>query len=418
MRYLSVCSGIEAATVAWHELGWNPVAFAEIDPFCSHLLAHYYPAVPNLGDINAHESWPVEPGMVDILVGGTPCQDWSAAGLGAGLAGDNGKLTRRYLELAGWLRPQWLVWENTASLLNRRHSGDFAAILGELRQHGYYLAWRVLDAQWFGVAQRRQRVFLVGHLGDWRPAAAVLFQPESLSRHAGPMRAPGQEVAGSLKASSGSRGFDADEAAGGQVIGCLTSSTGGQPMDSQVAAGHAIVQPTLMAAGCDAIEPENMVIVAGCLTTRGSRHAPHAETLIPIAFDPQQITSGENRSNPQPGGPAPALSTDGRMAVAFNARQDPNFYGNQSGALDRFDNSIGVHAGMMVRRLTPLERERLQGFPDGYTAIPYRRWKVSPDTRRAHAIGNSMAVPVMRWLGERIEMVNVMMAEAAERSAA
>jgi DNA (cytosine-5)-methyltransferase 1 len=186
LRYLSVCSGIEAATVAWHPLGFQPVAFSEIDPFPCAVLAHHYPTVPNWGDMTGFKDWP--DANVDLFVGGTPCQSFSVAGLRAGLADPRGSLMLTYLAIAGRYRPRWLVWENVPGVLSSDDGRAFGSLLGGLAELGYGFAYRILDAQYFGLAQRRRRVFVVGHLGDWRRAAAVLFERESLSGHPAPSR--------------------------------------------------------------------------------------------------------------------------------------------------------------------------------------------------------------------------------------
>ena len=187
MRYLSVCSGIEAATQAWHPLGWSPVAFSEIEPFPSAVLAHHYPDVPNRGDMTRFEEWPDEP--VDLLCGGTPCQSFSVAGLRQGLADPRGSLMLTYLAIAAKYRPRWVVWENVVGVLSSNGGRDFGTFLGALGQLGYGFAYRVLDAQYFGVPQQRQRVFVVGHV-DWRRAGAALFERESFARSVEPRPAP------------------------------------------------------------------------------------------------------------------------------------------------------------------------------------------------------------------------------------
>ena len=187
MNYLSVCSGIEAATVAWHPLGWRAVGFSEIEKFPSQVLAHHYPGVPNLGDMTKFKEWNLE-SNVDVFVGGTPCQSFSVAGLRKGLDDPRGNLMLTYLAIANQYRPKWLVWENVPGVLSSNGGRDFATFLGGLGELGYGFAYRVLDAQYFGVAQRRRRVFVVGYLGDWRRAASVLFERHSLSGHTAPSR--------------------------------------------------------------------------------------------------------------------------------------------------------------------------------------------------------------------------------------
>lgn len=193
MRYLSVCSGIEAATVAWHGLGWQPAAFSEIEPFPSAVLKHHYPTVPNVGDMTKFEEWNLE--SIDLLVGGTPCQSFSVAGLRKGLDDPRGNLMLTYGAIAKRFRPKWLVWENVPGVLSSNGGRDFGTFLGMLAELGYGFAYRVLDAQYFGVAQRRRRVFVVGCLGDWRLAAAVLFERDSLCGNPAPSREKGKGVA-------------------------------------------------------------------------------------------------------------------------------------------------------------------------------------------------------------------------------
>jgi len=178
MNYLSVCSGIEAATVAWHDLGWNPVGFSEIEKFPSEVLAHHYPNVPNLGDMTKYKEWNLDP--IGLLVGGTPCQSFSVAGLRKGLDDPRGNLALTYVGILDKFRPKWCLWENVPGVLSSNRGRDFGAFLGALGELGYGWAYRVLDAQYFGVPQRRRRVFVVGCLGNWESAAKVLFESESL----------------------------------------------------------------------------------------------------------------------------------------------------------------------------------------------------------------------------------------------
>lgn len=159
MRYLSLCSGIEAATVAWRSLGWQPVAFAEIEPFPCAVLKHHYPEIPNLGDITRIDGSRYR-GAVDLVVGGTPCQDFSIAGQRAGLAGERGGLALVFTQILSVVRPEWVVWENVPGVFSTNGGRDFGAFLRALDDIGYSCAWRVLDAQFFGVPQRRRRVYI------------------------------------------------------------------------------------------------------------------------------------------------------------------------------------------------------------------------------------------------------------------
>lgn len=311
MKYGSVCSGVEAATVAWHPLGWEPQWFSEIEKFPSAVLAHHYPEVPNHGDMTKFKEWTDDP--IDLLVGGTPCQSFSVAGLRKGLDDPRGNLMLTYLAIADKYRPRWLVWENVPGVLSSNRGRDFGTFLGALGQLGYGFAYRVLDAQYFGVAQRRRRVFVVGYLGDWRRAAAVLFERESLSGHPAPGREKREEAAGYTPSSFGKY------------------------------------------SSCD-FETETM----------------------PIAFGAQN-----------------------------SARQGDSVSAHVTPTLDK-SKTPAVMSDLAVRRLTPRECERLQGFPDDYTLIQYRG-KDAADGPRYKAMGNSMAVPVMRWIGERIQMVENIM---------
>jgi DNA (cytosine-5)-methyltransferase 1 len=263
-RYLSVCSGIEAASVAWSPLGWKPWAFSEIDKFPSAVLAHHYPHTPNLGDMTAYKDWP--DASLDVLCGGTPCQSFSNAGLRAGLDDPRGQLMLTFGAIAAKYRPRWLVWENVPGVLSSNGGRDFGSFLGLLGFLGYGFAYRVLDAQFVrvdghgrAVPQRRNRVFVVGCLGDWRSAAAVLLERESLRGDPAPRRQAGARVAATLTRgaeSSGKGGYagrrqeddvnivagalagtgpgagwriGADEAAANQLVTsmCLTAHGGG-----------------------------------------------------------------------------------------------------------------------------------------------------------------------------------------------
>lgn len=197
MNYLSVCSGIEAASVAWSPLDWKPVGFSEIEAFPSAVLKHHYPTVTNYGDMTKYKEWSIN-GTVELLVGGTPCQSFSVAGLRKGLEDPRGNLALTYVGILDKFRPKWFVWENVQGVLSSSGGRDFGSFLGALAELGYGFSYRVLDAQYFGVAQRRKRVFVVGHLGDWQPTAKVLFEPESLCGNTKASRKPWQEVAATI----------------------------------------------------------------------------------------------------------------------------------------------------------------------------------------------------------------------------
>lgn len=219
MRYGSVCSGIEAATAAWHSLGWEPAFFSEIEAFPRAVLKHHYPDTPIHGDFTTIGENDYEP--IDLLVGGTPCQSFSIAGLRGGMDDDRGNLALEFIKLAHRRRVQWITWENVPGVFSSNAGEDFRCFLSGLAgwnvrlpadgwknsgiitpaPGGFGLCWRVLDAQYFGVAQRRRRVFVVGYIGDWRPAAAVLFERHSLQGHSAPSREKSEDVANCLGAS-------------------------------------------------------------------------------------------------------------------------------------------------------------------------------------------------------------------------
>jgi DNA (cytosine-5)-methyltransferase 1 len=346
MNYLSVCSGIEAATCAWHELGWTPEAFSEIEKFPSQVLAHHYPNVPNLGDMTNFKEWNLEP--IDLLVGGTPCQSFSVAGLRKGLDDPRGNLALVYLAIADRFKPKWLVWENVPGVLSSNGGRDFGSFLGALAQLGYGFSYRVLDAQYFGVAQRRRRVFVVGYLGDWRPAAAVLFESESLRGDSPPSRETREEVAGRFVPS---------------VANCLETTS----HDYSRADGFCMMtEPMAFHASQD---PD----VSGSITA-------------PLGAQTNGMSNGILQ---------PAVAVD-----SYNLRETGDISQTIKSPQGGVTESVGaVRVGMAVRRLTPTECERLQGFPDGYTDVR----TTTPDGPRYKALGNSMAVPVMKWIGERIK---------------
>ncbi len=434
MKYLSVCSGIEAASCAWGPLGWEPWAFSEIEPFPSAVLAHHYPDVPNLGDMTKFKEWPHA--AIDVLVGGTPCQSFSVAGLRKGLDDPRGNLMLTYLAILDKYRPAWMVWENVPGVLSSNRGRDFGTFLGGLAQLGYGFAYRILDAQYAGVPQRRRRVFVVGYLGDWRRAAGVLFERHSLSGNPPPSRETGEGIAATLTRgaeSSGRGGYagrrrEDDE---NLVAHCLRAKAN----DPHRADAGNYIAHALRGEGFDASEdgtgrgtpliPTIVGTMKSCKDSGGWSHsADHAAAgyMIPIPFDQTQITSRENRSNPQEGDPSPTLAKGARPpAMAFQESQTGCREYGEAGTLRANGpghDPVGtrIRQGLMVRRLTPRECERLQGLPDDWTLVPYRG-KPAKDGPRYKSIGNSMARPVMAWIGRRIDLVN-RIAESAKESAA
>lgn len=504
IRYVSVCAGIEAWTVASEGLGYQGVAYAEIDRFASAVLAHRFGsslpgeppsqgAPPNIGDFTRlieDEALRASLGRVDLLVGGTPCQAFSFAGKRLSLADARGNLTLAFAvlmhELARSHELRNAVWENVPGVLSTPDNA-FGCFLGALVGHDAPIAaprgrkwpdagmvvgpwaraaWRVLDAQYFGLAQRRERVLLVVDLGGGADPAAVLFEPQGLRGNSPPRREAGQGAASTLTASSGGcsgkDGIDGRLAYGGgnrsgaiDVAATLTArghkcdfevetfiadiagtlpaganSTGGerQPgMGTETAAAGYLIAHTLRGEGFDASEDG---------TGRGI-------PLVPIAFDTTQITSATNRCNPQPGDPCHPLAASAHApAIAFDARQsDVLIYGDMTGPLDTDGHStaiafscrdhgadaaaevaptlramghgeshpnaggqVAIAQGWAVRRLTPTEWARLQGFPDDHSRIAWRGKPAEqcPDGPQYKTYGNSMATKKMRWLARRL----------------
>ena len=404
-RFGSVCSGIDAASVAWNPLGWEAAFFSEIEPFPSSLLGHHYPSVPNYGDLNAFRDWP--DANLDLLVGGTPCQSFSVAGLRRGMADPRGNLALVYLALADRYRPRWIVWENVPGVLSSNGGRDFGAFLGGLAKLGYGWAYRVLDAQHFGVPQRRRRVFVVGYLGDWRRAAAVLFEPASLRGDSPPSREARERVANALTERPDRGGGNSE----GQrlIAGCLNSASGhAVPGNSLQDVDRGYLQ--VVAYGGN--NTSGAIDLATACNAHAGRRDFESETLL-VAFDTTQVTSKANRSQPKPGDPCHPLAAGAHApAVAFGCDV---YNGDETGETAATLNAASgapSHSGpkilmpSAVRRLTPRECERLQGFPDDWTLIPYRG-KPASDGPRYKALGNSRAVPVMRWIGERILKENM-----------
>lgn len=414
MNYISVCSGIEAATCAWHPLGWTPVAFSEIEPFPCAVLAHHYPSVPNWGDMTKFQEWP--DAAVDLLVGGTPCQSFSVAGHRKGLADPRGNLMLTYLAIAARYRPRWLVWENVPGVLSSNGGRDFGSLLGGLAELGYGFAYRVLDAQFFGVPQRRRRVFVVGCAGDWRRAAAVLFERHSLSGDPAPRRQTREDVALPVTTRV-DRGGAHREAHGNNLIAptlpARTRGGGGLGTDFDYDGGLITYAPEvslcLNAGGMGRIDSESESMIAHSLRADGfdaSEDGTGRGSPLVVAFDTTQITSVANRSSPKPGDACHPLAAHAHApAIAFDARQsDVLQYGDLSGPLDTDGHSVSVGVGVGVRRLMPVECARLQGFPDDYLEVPYRG-KPAADGPKYKALGNSMAVPCMAYIGQRIAAV-------------
>jgi DNA (cytosine-5)-methyltransferase 1 len=443
VRFLSVCSGIEAASVAWNPLGWKAVAFSEIEPFPCALLKHHYPDTPNFGDMTKYKEWSDDL-SIDLLCGGTPCQSFSVAGLRKGLDDPRGNLMLTFGAIAAKYRPQWLVWENVPGVLSSNGGADFGSFLGMLGELGYGFAYRVLDAQYFGVAQRRRRVFVVGCFGDWRSAAAVLFERHGLSGNPAPRRQAGQTITSTIRAGAANGGAGHGARSGDSKDELIVPVA--QTLRAQAQASHRADTETYIPVEtlCISTGQAGAEIGADMAPTLNCNHeAPYVIAGV-MPFDTTQITSIANYSNPKSGDPCHPLAAGGHApAIAFSAGDHGNdaafdvsptmrkggdgggnqpaiaystklhnTNSNQAGkvyeeytvGLDRNSPPPALLMAMQVRRLTPMECERLQGFPDLYTAIPLRG-KPAADGPRYKALGNSWAIPNVRWIGERIDAV-------------
>jgi DNA (cytosine-5)-methyltransferase 1 len=500
LNYLSVCSGIEAASVAWEPLGWKPVGFAEIEAFPSAVLAHHYPDVCNFGDMTRLHDW-LDIGIFeapDILCGGTPCQAFSVAGLRRSLDDARGNLSLIFCDLANAIdthreragkKPSIIFWENVPGVLTTKDNafGCFLAGLageddplvppgGRWSNAGYVsgpkrtVAWRILDAQYFGLAQRRRRVFVVASARNGFDPATVLFEWDGVRRDTAPSREAGKVAPTIPSRSSGGGGLGTDFDCDGGLI-CMAHGQGGAEVASErratLTCNHEApiiafdtTQITSAANRCnpksgDPCHPlaagahppaidfscKDHGADAGAIspTLRAMNHAgSHANAggQLAVAYSTKlhnttsngagkfykEYTAGLDANSPPPavicvtGDITHTLKAEGSDAsedgtgrgqplVAFNARQDPDTWFERTGPLDTDGGTQAVKQGFQVRRLMPVECERLQGFPDGYTSIPWRKKPVSecPDGPRYKAIGNAWAVPVIRWLGHRIQ---------------
>jgi DNA (cytosine-5)-methyltransferase 1 len=409
MNYATLCSGIEAPSMGWHGLGWNPMFFSEIEPFPKAVLKHHYPNVPDHGDMTKYKEWPNDR-PIDLICAGTPCQSFSVAGLRKGIEDPRGNLTLTFLGVLERYRPTWVVWENVPGVLSDGTNafGQFIAGLSEL---GYGVSWRVLDAQYFGVAQRRRRVFVVGCLGNWRAAASVLFESNCLSGDSAPSREKRQRVTGTTQKSVGAEGKWWD---GGQVASTITTRSDSQRMPDKdnfqaiifeprspdgVPRIHDNISPTLNTMGGGQREPCVAWNITFCDTNGTRKDRENGGLYINKTDTANTIT-----------GAGVGTSVAHTFKIRSGCEGGGKGYLGQDEAAFTLDTtqSQNLMTSTAIRRLTPIECERLQGFPDNYTQIPFRNKPPHqcPDGPRYKALGNSMAVPVLKWIGERINEIN------------
>ena len=541
MRFLSLFSGIEAASTAWSPLGWTCAAVSEIEPFPCAVLAQRHPGVPNLGNVMSISEDDIRAlGPLDLVVFGSPCQDLSVAGKREGLSGERSGLFWTAMRIVSWAREhcgaRYALWENVPGAFSSNRGADFAAVVGAMAglddvpvppkgwgTEGCALGsqglveWAVLDAQWFGVAQRRRRVFALVDFGDWSSRPPILLEPQGLRGHPAPRREAGEKPAPTISARpTGGGGLGTDFGLDGGLIAAYGGNNTAGPIEVATALND--MSPTLRAGGHDGSHANAGVppTIAFALRGRDGGAMPEVEGVGDrigalrsasggssrdyVVFDTTQITSPANYSNPQPGDPChplaagahppaiayglrsdlhrsgeaktPSADAEGRVRLrdagfnpleemaptldagaphavafsimpmnsgkdfkgretdiaqpvmaagpaggnqggdyvvqpplAFNARQDP-IHRPVTGPLDTDGTTHAFSHGSAVRRLTPLECARLQGFPDDYLDIQFRG-KPAADGPKYKALGNSMAVPVMAWIGMRIEAAGI-----------
>lgn len=416
MRYLSLFSGIEAATQAWQPLGWECVAVSEIEPFPCAVLEHHYPNVPNLGDVTKITEQQIKDlGQIDLIVFGSPCQNLSVAGNRKGFEGEQSSLFYAAMEIIKHAKrhckTRFALWENVPGAFSSNKGADFTEVvkhmagLDELNTptNGWgkegaavgsngLLEWSVLDAQWFGLAQRRKRVFAIVDFGEWASRPPILLERESLRGDSAPSRETRQGFTADVGASTcreGSFGQFVETQAGGTVKasgGCL-----GGGSESLICC-HGTQDPvtnteTAYAMGCNSGQ-ENVIAIAGNVIGRAPKN-------------------GGNHNGFDESGACYTLTTNDRHAVAVSdvCGTLTRSHGDRGVCMDSFASGQCAIGKGYVRRLTPIECERLQGFPDDFTKIPYRNKSADdcPKGVRYKALGNSMAVNVMAWIGQRVQ---------------
>lgn len=418
MRYLSVCSGIGSDQVA-APAHWSCAGFAEIDPFARAVLAHRFPKVPLHDDFTALDTTHVGP--VDLVVGGTPCQSFSVAGKRAGLDDPRGNLSIEFIRLGIRVGAPWLFWENVPGVLSVNGGKDFETFLQALGDGGYIAAWRVLDAQYFGVPQRRRRVYVVAcrdSRTNVRDVASVLFESKRSARDFAPRRADRQAVTATpvegIEKSSGSVKTDQMTFLWHKMFPAQTTNNTENIRDDQCVPETCPVDSwwdgSDVAAALDARMINHRMPDGGRLAAviqADQAPAPYAVRTAQTGARGHGIATGVCHT---------LDSSNGQAVVSFDAYNNQDLPAlNVANPLTR--NGCAAAAitdepvvgsdveQSVVRRLTPVECERLQGLPDDWTAIPFRGRTVAADLNRYKAIGNGWAVPVVRWILDRLDRV-------------
>jgi DNA (cytosine-5)-methyltransferase 1 len=383
MKYLSLFSGIEAATVGWDDFGWKCVGVSEVDPFACAVLKHRWPKINNLGDVTKIDKERInglkeEHGFIDIVVGGSPCQSFSSAGTKKGLEDPRGRLMLDYIRIVGEVRPTWFLWENVPGALSTEEGRAFGTLITKMAELGYSLCWRVLDSQYFGVPQRRKRVFLVGHIGKTSSAFQVLFDREGGEGDIGESCEKGKSH--TTKPQEGAR----EHREAWNVTFCDANGTRKDRPNGGVYI--------------------NKVDKSSTCTTSGVGNT----LVVDHILDSELAGTLCARDYKGPASDDMSKTTQKLVVETYREHDFPNFTESKVAAPLRVashTSTLAIEGKTRVRKLTLIECERLQGFPDNYTKVPYGK-KTSeecPRGPRYKVLGNSMAVPVMRWIGQRIK---------------
>jgi len=397
MKYISLFSGIGGLDLGFDRAGMECVAQVEIEKNCLQLLGQKFPAAERFNDVKEFRNYGRS---IDLICGGFPCQDLSIAGRRAGLAGERSGLWFEFARVIDELEPRWVVIENVPGLLSSNGGADFAVILRWLVKRGYGVCWRILDAQYFGLAQRRRRVFVVASFGSGR-AAQVLFESEGLPGDTPPSREAGQGTPINFEVRTGKegggKGYIGQDNLSMPLRGKQNPIMSFMPRKTQMDV-YEELSPTMHTGGGGMSSPA----VAYGLNSKNNRYDSESQTLVPVAFNIQHNDGGNHKRKDRPNGglyvneteTALTVGTTDLTAIVWDAQQETSVAHKTKPQTEYTLNKAGQ---MMygVRRLTPTECERLQGFPDGWTAG-------FADTVRYRMLGNAVAVPCAEWLGRRI----------------
>ena len=410
MKFLSLFSGIEAASVAWKDLGWQCVGVSEIEPFPCAVLKKHYPNVPNLGDITKITKEMLnELGPIDIVVGGSPCQSYSVAGNKKGLDDPRGQLMFDYIRVVRDTKPKWFIWENVPGVLSSNNGKDFGSLLWEMEKLGYDLAWRVLDSKDFGVPQKRRRVFLVGHLGKGASPRQVLFESEGSSRHIEKSHQSREDNSTEIEDGVGTSSFRKSKRARNHddyetwVEEDKTNTL--NVFDStNVRTTQCIVESQYYEHHPNDSRTKGPLDLANTVSARYGTGGGNTPVVVETMLDFNVASTLTARDWKGPSADWVNTTCQPKLVVETvldKARTLCARDGKDGGPGEEGMYAIERSNKLRVRRLTPLECERLMGFPDGYTEIEWKGKSLEncPVSHRYKCLGNSMVTNVIKWLG-------------------